>query len=255
MKKIIIFYAISLLFNGFIFSAGMEKYDHMDIYKGIKVNGKGPYQENVYDANEKEIAVAAYKYNENGQLIEALYTKNNANDGKTKYTYNEGLLQEEIIYNSENVMVEKLVYKYNKGRLSGYTVSDSNGKEVLRWQYSYKNNKISSGIRFIEKEITEKFTVQYEKNGNSVYQIYYPNDEKAGTIETYFNKENIVKREKVDVTGKYIINYRYDNENRLLEMVFYEKEKKGETMVLQKTHKLIYAEIINPNPEKISLRK
>jgi len=242
MKYTTIITIASIFFPVYLFASGPEKYDHMQIYKNQKVTKSGPSHEIAYDNDGKQIARATYKYNKQGQLIESLYSKENKSDGRSEYTYKKSVLKEETLYSAKDSVIEKVVYSYNKlNNMRMYSVKDGLGKEVLRWSFKYSRKKLTGGKRVINKQLTEKFTVRYHKNGKVVRDIFSSTGEKMGTILAHWSGNKLTNRTKDDTTGVYKIDYRYNNKQQLVEMIFFNTVK-GK-LELAKTHKFSYNEV------------
>ena len=236
----------SIFFPAFLFASGPEKYDHMRKYKEQSVIQQGPSNEVAFDKKGKKIASATYKYNKNGQLIESLYNKDQKSDGRSEYTYKDNNLKVETLYSKDDKVIEKILYSYNRqNEIRGYSVKDDQGKEVLRWKFNYSRKKLMSGKRVIKRELTEKFTVGYHKNGKIVREIFSSTGEKVGTIFSNWSNHKLIQRTKKDTTGVYKIYYHYNDKQQLVKMTFYNTVH-GK-LELSKTHKFTYGSV-----EKIS---
>ncbi|MES0490265.1 MAG: hypothetical protein ABUK01_09750 [Leptospirales bacterium] len=257
MSNIRKFLVLITIFSSAQLLAGPEKYDHMDQYKTAgPILQAGPKEQIVGEASGEVAGTATYTYNNKGQLIQSKYFINEKSDGKTVYHYDKKGLVEEVLFDAQGKTREKIVYKRNsRNEITSYIVYDGNEKKVLYWQFSYKNGKVAGGRRIIDKEVTETFKVENRSKDISVQYIYTTGGEKVGSVTIYKKDDKVQRRVKEDNTGKYMVEYKYDEQGRLYEMQYSQHVRKKTQM--KRIHHMVYSSAKNLSegkhaPEKIS---
>lgn len=227
-----------LIFTSGALFAGPEKYDHLGQYKLQNVKKPGPVEEVVTEAQNKTLARASYHYNKKNQIIKVEYFKESGSDGRSLYIYDENGLIEERLVNADGGLVERVLYKHDKKKnITSYSVYDQKNEKLLTWKFKYDKGRLVTGVRFSEKEITERFERVY-RGDNIITTLFSSNNEVAGTIKATLKNGQITQRTKKDLTGNYRIEYTYDKKGRLRQMSFFQNRGQGEKKL--KTHHFNY---------------
>jgi len=249
MKKLFIILSITLITNIW---AGPETFDHLSQYKQSQVKEKGPSEEIVYSGDNNKEAHAVYSYNDKNQLIKASYFLNDKFDGYTEYIYSKENLVEEKLFNNKKNLIEIIKYEYDKkNRIKSYKVSQELNKNtnVIEWTFQYNNDKLISGSRSIDKEITETFVNQNEKDSTNIIQdIFTAEGEKMAFFRYVYQDNILVKKIRNENTGIKRVDYEYDDKNRIIKIFFYEVKSEKERLI--KTHVLRYTSAIKTSLNK-----
>jgi hypothetical protein len=217
--------------------AGPEIYDPMETYKGTNALNSRPKAEIVSVGNLTEMAKFQYEGN---LLIRADYFgARNIPDGYSLYDYERGRLVRERLFDSSGAAVEQIEYAYRKDKLIKSMIHDIRGDAKIEWHYSYdKSGNLASGRRIIGRRATESFKIKSAPTGK-LQQIYNTKGELTSQVNSFYEGGLLRHRVKTGLTGTQYADYRYDDKNQLIEIIFHETLK-GEKKLVKK-HQFEYS--------------
>jgi len=209
--------------------AGPEIYDPLSAYKQKNQMKSLPLTGAIIEGESKYFARYIYKEN---LLIRVDYL--NAKKELTGYSlfaYKNDKLVLETLHDASQTLVEEIQYVYKKDRLEKTLIHDIKGATRIEWHYQYgKDGELLSGKRYVDKKVTESFKIERKATG-VVQQIFNAQNESVGRVEATEKDGKIVFRHKTDLTGAKSAEYKYDAQNRLIEIVYYEEIKGQKTLV------------------------
>lgn len=240
MAKTILFLCI-MLFSFSIWASGPESFDHLLSYKSKNPPVSHPLVENmIVDSTNK--ASAHYSYNQQGQLVRSDYTSEGEKDGYTLYHYKNGVLLGQTLYNRNQEVVEKLFFTWNEqGQITRYEMQDPQGKVEMYWLFRYNARGLVSGKRMAENKVSESFVLEYQSNGNYIQKVYSANAEKLAEIHYIFENKKLKQKKQVSTGGKRQVDYIYNSQGHLIQMIFSSSNSENPSLKKIKTHVLKYS--------------
>lgn len=212
-----------------------ENPHHLDAYKKLKIDQRGPLKEIVSQAGNNS-AEAVYTYNNKNQIESVVYFRNGQKEGESKFTYGKSGIESEVTMDTNGNEVEQVVYKYNAlGVLLGYSVKA--GKDEIKWEYGLNNKTVTSGKRIVNGEITETFKLTRNKDLETL-KIFNSQGEEAGVIQVSFSNGKLKERVRKDETGLRKVTYTYSADGRLSNVKFFTIENGKE--IEQKSHQMVW---------------
>lgn len=220
-----------LLAAGFTASlaAGPETFDPLEAYKKANTLSARPKSETVTQGTNTE--TARFKY-ENGLLVRADYlNQKNIPTGYSLYEYEKGVLSREQLFDAGGNLTEDISYHYKGGRLEKSLIHDIRGSARIEWHYGYdKDGKLVSGKRILDKKQTESFKLVPSPAGMTQH-IYNAKGELTGKIESVFENGLLRQRVKTGLTGARYAEYRYNQKQQLVEIIYHETVRGEKTFV------------------------
>lgn len=242
-------FLVFLLAVGFpaVLAAGPEIYDPLEIYKKANNLGSRPTSETVTQGTNAELA--RFKY-ENGLLVRADYFGlKNTPTGHTLYIYEKSVLVTEQLFDASGTLAEEIRYQYRKDRLEKTLIHDVRGGARIEWHYGYdKSGKLVSGRRIIEKKVTESFKLVPGETG-MVQQIYNAKGELTSRVDSLYENGLLRQRVKTGLTGTRFAEYRYNEKQQLVEIIYHDTVRGEKTFV--KKHQFDYS--LNQETQKTAL--
>lgn len=233
MKVHLIYLALLLGSLNQAIYGGPEIFDPLEAYKKSNSIKERPASETVTAGAVTETARFTY---ENNLLVKAEYFGvKNLPAGYTLYTYEKGLLVQEQLFDAAGLLAEEIRYQYKKDRLEKSVIQDLRGNAQIEWLYSYdKDGKLTGGKRFLDHKATESFKIVPGTSGFAQH-IFNNKGELTSKVEMIYENGLLRQRIKTGLTGARYAEYRYNEKNMLIEIIFHDTVR-GEKTLVKKHH-------------------
>lgn len=226
---------LSVLLTGWYqsISAGPEIFDPLEVYKKPNTLQQKPASETVTAGATTETARFTYEGN---LLVKAEYFgAKNIPAGYTTYEYEKGLLVFERLFDAAGLIAEEIRYEYKKDKLEKSVIKDLRGNAQIEWHYSYdKEGKLAGGKRLLDRKATESFKIVHGTSGYAQH-IYNTKGELTSKVEMIYENGLLRHRIKTGLTGARYAEYRYNDKNMLIEIIFHDTVR-GEKTLVKKHH-------------------
>lgn len=230
MKVSRFFAAICIV--GFLKSAfaGPEIYDPLEAYKKANNLPVRPVRETVTVGTSRETARFTY---DNGLLVRADYSygPKDLPAGHSVYEYDKGLLVHEQLFDAAGRLAEEIRYQYKAGKLDKSMIHDVRGAAKIEWHYLYdKEGNLAGGKRLLSGKPTESFKLVRHTAGITQH-IYNAKGELTAKVESTLEKGVLRSRVRTGLTGARYAEYRYNEKNLLIEIIYHETVRGEKTFV------------------------
>jgi hypothetical protein len=176
----------------------------------------------VKDASGKTLEISDFNYDNDGRLIEEKFLDPSGKyRGNIEYVYEKGKISLETLKDESGKIISKKEFRYHAKSME-IVVVDPKGTTLIRHQIRHDNMKISGG-KEINGNITDQFTMSYDKQGRmSVFRMIRKDGSSLSEISfTYDETGKLVSRTLKDESGESICKYEYDSKGNLISYVYY----------------------------------